>query len=358
MKSRRLSIPLAVAGMVATVLIGAGATPTIAQSSTANAQPAPSSAQPTTVATGPLEAERKKLVERIHSLEKEHRIGTAPYLHAFSEIESGVTSGKSEEELKKEIARLDASISEQMANAARQAAAEKSSNSRLGPLPVPPSATRSSASASTAASSQTATTSPLTAYCKKVSQAFQDKLTVSKALDGLHMTFSIDAAGNISNVQHTNLSRRSIETDRLFTQLTALRKMAPPPPEIVAKAPFKLMLIFCPTHNCLEVGLQEVDFPSYKENMKLKVKKTWVPPRGAESLQVTCTFIVGSDGSISNLKVEPTGNPLADEAAKKALNSASPFGPLPDGSLPHVETRFVFDYNKQKDENPRAQYNN
>lgn len=68
--------------------------------------------------------------------------------------------------------------------------------------------------------------------------------------------------------------------------------------------------------------------------------------------------MVGSDGSISNLKVEPTGNPLADEAAKKALNSAAPFGPLPDGSLPHVETRFVFDYNKQKDENPRAQYNN
>lgn len=288
MKSRGFSIPFVAAGMVATIVIGA--TSANAQFSSSNAQPAAtdthsasSSAQAVSVGPGPLEAERKKLVERIHSLEKDHRVGTAPYLHAFAEIESSVASGKSGEELKKEIARLDASISEQMANAARQAAAEKASNSRLGPLPVPPSGTKSSAGTSTAVGSQPAATSPLTAYCKKVSQAFQDKLTVSKALEGLHMTFTIDAAGNISSVQHTSLSRRSIETDHLFTQLTALRKIAPPPPEIVAKAPFKLMLIFCPTHNGLEVGLQEVDFPSYKENMKLKVKKTWVPPKGAES---------------------------------------------------------------------------
>ncbi len=293
-------------------------------------------AQPSNVVAGPLEAERTKLLQRIHSMEKEHRIGTAPYLHAFSEIEGNVTGGKSAEEIGKQISHLDAAISEQIANAARKATPVHSSSSTFNVSPI--SGARPSPSPTAPVGRE------LTTYCKSIAQALQEKIKITPGLEGIHLSFTVDAAGNIRDTQFKTGSKRSVETDRMYTQLQSVKTVAPIPAGISEKN-LKLMLVCCPKHG-LEVGLHDVDLGPYMADFNRRVKRAWFPPAGAESARVKCSFVLGDDGRLSDLKVsKSSSNTVADESARKALQNAAPFRPLPDGSLPHVEIDFSFDIN-------------
>ncbi|MBX9688654.1 MAG: TonB family protein [Candidatus Obscuribacterales bacterium] len=90
----------------------------------------------------------------------------------------------------------------------------------------------------------------------------------------------------------------------------------------------------------------DVDFGSYLAEVQKRIKKNWFPPRGAESLSVTLKFKVMKDGHVASIRlVKSSGIAAADDAAKAAINNASPFPNLPKGAGDDVDIKFTFDYN-------------
>lgn len=90
----------------------------------------------------------------------------------------------------------------------------------------------------------------------------------------------------------------------------------------------------------------DCDYGPYMADLQRRAKRQWFPPRGQESRRPVVTFTIGSDGSISNLRiVRSSGASVADEASLQAIRAASPFRPLPVGSPTSVDIEFTFDYN-------------
>ena len=57
-------------------------------------------------------------------------------------------------------------------------------------------------------------------------------------------------------------------------------------------------------------------------------------------------FKIHSDGTLSHLRLDhSSGLALADNAALKAVENASPFLALPAGAPADVDIQFTFDYN-------------
>ena len=90
----------------------------------------------------------------------------------------------------------------------------------------------------------------------------------------------------------------------------------------------------------------DVDFGPYMADLQRRIKQHWVPPKGYESQRVVVQFKVHSGGDVFNLKLDPpSGIDVADEAALKAVQDASPFRPLPPGASDSVDIQFTFDLN-------------
>jgi len=90
----------------------------------------------------------------------------------------------------------------------------------------------------------------------------------------------------------------------------------------------------------------DVDFGPYMADLQRRIKRAWFPPKGEESKRVVVIFKVMKDGSLSNLRLDhSSGVKIADEAALRAVENASPFKPLPAGSSDNVDIQFTFDYN-------------
>ncbi len=90
---------------------------------------------------------------------------------------------------------------------------------------------------------------------------------------------------------------------------------------------------------------QDVDLSGYLAEMERKIKEKWFPPRGNESNKITVSFKLNKRGEVSKLRLKTSSKlAISDEAAMTAVKSASPFGPLPDGSPDEVEIKFTFDY--------------
>lgn len=87
--------------------------PATMQPTTTAPMPAAQAGTPTTVAAGPLEAERKLLLSRIE-LAKKHGIGTSVYLNEFKKVEEEVKSGVPAESIKGRIDSLTRSLAEQL----------------------------------------------------------------------------------------------------------------------------------------------------------------------------------------------------------------------------------------------------
>jgi TonB family protein len=78
-----------------------------------------------------------------------------------------------------------------------------------------------------------------------------------------------------------------------------------------------------------------------------RVKRNWNPPKGEESKRVVVYFKIGRDGRLLSIRIaRSSGIPLADQAAKAAIELSAPFRPLPpeykDNS---IDIDFTFDYN-------------
>lgn len=90
-------------------------------------------------------------------------------------------------------------------------------------------------------------------------------------------------------------------------------------------------------------------FAPYMAELQQKVKQNWYPPKVNESKRIICAFKLHKDGHVTDARVVPPSegceNAAANQAALNAINSASPFEPLPQGSPEYAAVQFTFDYN-------------
>jgi protein TonB len=93
-------------------------------------------------------------------------------------------------------------------------------------------------------------------------------------------------------------------------------------------------------------GGGEVDMGPWMRAMQRKIKKSWFPPKGQESMRIKVSFKVHKDGSVGKVKlISSSGVSTADDAALQAISDASPFAALPDGVGDEIDINFTFDYN-------------
>jgi TonB family protein len=84
----------------------------------------------------------------------------------------------------------------------------------------------------------------------------------------------------------------------------------------------------------------------YLADLQRRIKRAWFPPKGHESQRVVVDFKVHKGGELSTLKLDsPSGVPICDAAALKAVQNAAPFRPLPPDIQGDVDIQFTFDYN-------------
>lgn len=91
----------------------------------------------------------------------------------------------------------------------------------------------------------------------------------------------------------------------------------------------------------------EVDFTLYMKVLQEKIKQLWEPPQYNKKNRVVVQFKISRDGRLlSPSIIESSGYSNVDNAALKAVISASPFAPLPAGYKEEsIEIKFSFDYN-------------
>ena len=90
----------------------------------------------------------------------------------------------------------------------------------------------------------------------------------------------------------------------------------------------------------------DVDFGPYMADLQRRIKLRWFPPKADETDKVQLVFKVHSNGTMSNLHVTKASKSAAgNQAARNAIQKASPFRPLPKGSPSSVDIQFTFDYN-------------
>jgi TonB family protein len=88
------------------------------------------------------------------------------------------------------------------------------------------------------------------------------------------------------------------------------------------------------------------NYETYMAEMQRRIKRAWFPPKCDQSKRIVCVFKVHRNGEISKLRLTSSGSSeLVDKAALKAIESASPFRPLPPGSPDDISVEFTFDYN-------------
>jgi len=73
-------------------------------------------------------------------------------------------------------------------------------------------------------------------------------------------------------------------------------------------------------------------FPSYLQHLLIsRIKSNWAPPPGSHGLNVTLSFVLKKDGTLSEepILVTRSGSAVFDEAAKFAILRSVPFPPFP-----------------------------
>lgn len=94
-------------------------------------------------------------------------------------------------------------------------------------------------------------------------------------------------------------------------------------------------------------AIKEPDFGPYMRELQRRIKMNWEPPKGNESKRVVLLFRIGRDGRLLSNKIyKSSGVPVADNAAKAAVELTAPFKPLPpEYKGDSVDIQFTFDYN-------------
>ena len=79
----------------------------------------------------------------------------------------------------------------------------------------------------------------------------------------------------------------------------------------------------------------------YMVDVKSRIRKAWVPPKGTEAERVLIVFGINKDGTVKNLRlIRPSKTESVNEAAKRAVENAAPFPPLPESAGRDFETVF------------------
>lgn len=91
-------------------------------------------------------------------------------------------------------------------------------------------------------------------------------------------------------------------------------------------------------------------FNKYMQNAERKIYLQWEPPKNVGEHHVGVNFTVDRNGNLINCNiVKSSGNAIADEAAKKAIAFAAPFGKLPDEYTGDtISIDFTFDFENKK----------
>ena len=98
----------------------------------------------------------------------------------------------------------------------------------------------------------------------------------------------------------------------------------------------------------VQLDVEEFEFPYYLAAIKRKIQQNLHAPRlpGVSNLKTVIFFRVGRNGLITGMEIEiPSGNPVFDLAARRALERSDPLPPLPDGfGQGYLGVHFEFNY--------------
>ncbi len=93
-----------------------------------------------------------------------------------------------------------------------------------------------------------------------------------------------------------------------------------------------------------------VEFGPYMADLQRRIKRKWYPPKSNKTDKIIIVFKVHSNGQMSNIRLTKASSlAIANQAARKAVQNASPFRPLPKGAPDSVDIQFTFDYTVFKD---------
>ena len=93
-------------------------------------------------------------------------------------------------------------------------------------------------------------------------------------------------------------------------------------------------------------GKELPNYAIYMQELQRRIKRSWFPPRAAESKKTIVIFTIHQNGEISNVKLfRSSGDSRSDDAAIKAVENAAPFRELPPNSEDTIDVQFTFDYN-------------
>ena len=82
---------------------------------------------------------------------------------------------------------------------------------------------------------------------------------------------------------------------------------------------------------------------AYVSDVHRRIKRAWFPPKDARPVAVT--FQIHKDGNMTDLSItSSSGSSMSDAAAKKAIENAVPFRPLPEGFPAGLKLDFKFEY--------------
>jgi TonB family protein len=92
---------------------------------------------------------------------------------------------------------------------------------------------------------------------------------------------------------------------------------------------------------------QDINFGPFMAELEKRIKRNWVPPRGAESRKVLLLFYLARDGRVLKVDTkESSGDDDADRAAIAAVEASAPFMAFPPQVKEDVlPVEFTFDYN-------------
>ena len=98
----------------------------------------------------------------------------------------------------------------------------------------------------------------------------------------------------------------------------------------------------------IRLDVEEFEFPYYLAAIQRKIQQNLHAPRlpGVRNLKTVIFYRVGRNGLITGLEIEtPSGNPVFDLAAHRALERSDPLPPLPDGfGQGYLGVHFEFNY--------------
>lgn len=100
---------------------------------------------------------------------------------------------------------------------------------------------------------------------------------------------------------------------------------------------------------------QDADFGPFMADLERRIKRNWVPPRGAESRKVLLLFYLGRDGQVVKIETKKSsGDEDADRAAIAAVEASAPFQAFPPQVKEDIlPVEFTFDYNVLNPKNPK-----